>query len=77
ALAVAPFAAPWRDAGSINHVFTHFRLELDLWRAEAPDEVEGLAWTPRGEALAGLPSVFAKAVRLVGKAPSDEGRTHL
>ncbi|MGH6993627.1 MAG: A/G-specific adenine glycosylase [Caulobacteraceae bacterium] len=77
ALADAPFAAPWRDAGSIIHVFTHFRLELDLWRAEAADDVEGLAWTPRGEALAGLPSVFAKAVRLVGKAPSDERRTHL
>ena len=32
--ASAPFAADWRRAGSISHVFTHFSLELDVYRAE-------------------------------------------
>lgn len=30
----APFAADWRRAGSITHVFTHFSLELDVYRAD-------------------------------------------
>ena len=30
----APFPADWRRAGSISHVFTHFSLELDVYRAE-------------------------------------------
>ncbi|HEY1752900.1 MAG TPA: A/G-specific adenine glycosylase [Caulobacteraceae bacterium] len=60
ALAAAPVAADWRPAGRIDHVFTHFALALDLYRAEAgwPD---GL-WTPRA-GLEAMPSVFLKAAR--------------
>ncbi len=32
--ASAPFAADWQSAGSISHVFTHFSLELEVYRAE-------------------------------------------
>lgn len=61
----APFPADWRPAGTIAHVFTHFELRLDIWRAE----VSGLAalpgwwWSPPadldGEAL---PTVMKKAI---------------
>ncbi len=61
----APFPAAWRPAGTIAHVFTHFELRLDIWRAE----VRGLAapqgwwWSPPAE-LDGeaLPTVMKKAI---------------
>jgi A/G-specific adenine glycosylase len=36
ALAHAPMAAPWRRAGAVRHVFTHFELRLDVFAAEIP-----------------------------------------
>jgi A/G-specific adenine glycosylase len=62
-----PFAADWRLVpGTVVHVFTHFRLELNVYCArvgtmeEAPD---GCWWSPPG-ALPGeaLPSVMKKAI---------------
>jgi A/G-specific adenine glycosylase len=61
ALAGAPAEARWRSAGSIEHVFTHFALTLEVMRAEG--EAEGLIWTPVDEAARALPSVFLKALR--------------
>ena len=60
----APAAADWREAGSIDHVFTHFALELSLLcaRSESPPAANEGDWWPidrLGEA--GLPTVFAKA----------------
>ncbi len=59
-----PVAAPWRDAGSVDHVFTHFALNMTLRcaRAEARDEAcEGGLWWPIDRiAEAGLPTLFAK-----------------
>lgn len=61
----APFEATWRSAGSIAHVFTHFELHLDVYRAdvasrEPPDDGW---WAPQkdlsGEAL---PTVMRKAI---------------
>jgi A/G-specific adenine glycosylase len=61
--ASAPAAAAWRRAGEIEHVFTHFALTLEVWRAEATAAAPRLQWSPR-EAIEGLPSVFLKAARL-------------
>jgi A/G-specific adenine glycosylase len=61
ALAGAPAEAGWRSAGSIEHVFTHFALTLEVMRAEG--EAEGLIWIPVDEAARALPSVFLKALR--------------
>jgi A/G-specific adenine glycosylase len=61
ALAGAPARADWRPVGSIEHVFTHFSLTLDVMRAEGA--AEGLIWTPVDEAARALPSVFLKALR--------------
>ena len=58
----APEAA-WRDAGAVDHVFTHFSLTMRLLCAEAPDRREDGIWWPIdriGEA--GLPTLFARLV---------------
>lgn len=61
----APFAAPWRPAGSIRHVFTHFELELSVWRADGVSRAapQGWWWSQPDE-LAGeaLPTVMKKAI---------------
>jgi A/G-specific adenine glycosylase len=58
----APATAEWRDAGAIDHVFTHFALELSLLCAAAPDRpAEGTWWPIARIEEAGLPTVFAKA----------------
>jgi len=58
----APVDAAWRSCGEIEHVFTHFSLTLQVWRAETVDEVDGVLWAGRSR-LQGLPSVFLKAAR--------------
>ena len=62
AQSAAPLAADWRPAGEIEHVFTHFALTLQVWRAEVSGDFEGAIWTPMAEAGEGLPSVFLKAL---------------
>ena len=58
----APAPAQWREAGAIEHVFTHFALELKLLAAAAPRrDGEGTWWPIDRIAEAGLPTVFAKA----------------
>ena len=61
----APAEADWREAGSIDHVFTHFALELSLLcaRAHGPSSaLDGADWWPIDRLdEAGLPTVFAKA----------------
>lgn len=60
-----PRATDWQQAGHIRHVFTHFTLELDVWRGELhKGRPEGL-WIKHAE-VAGLPSVFAKALKVAG-----------
>jgi A/G-specific adenine glycosylase len=58
----APADAQWREAGSVDHVFTHFSLRLRVLRAEARDRSAGEVWWPiENLEQAGLPTVFAKA----------------
>ena len=57
--AAAPAKAAWREAGEIEHVFTHFALTLRVLRAEGEGDLD---WRPRRE-LEALPSVFLKAAR--------------
>ena len=54
----APAAANWRNAGEIEHVFTHFALTLRVMRAEG--DAKGVIWS---RDLGALPSVFLKAAR--------------
>ncbi len=57
----APADARWSDAGSIDHVFTHFALTLRVLRAEAERRGEGIWWPLDRIEEAGLPTLFAKA----------------
>ncbi|SMF62463.1 A/G-specific DNA-adenine glycosylase [Tistlia consotensis] len=68
ALGSAPLPAAW-DAlpGLVRHTFTHFHLELGVWRAELPaatDSPAGARWVPI-DGLAGeaLPTVMRKLLR--------------
>jgi A/G-specific adenine glycosylase len=63
-----PVSAVWRHNGQVVHVFTHFRLELEVWSAEvAADGLDGGWWaapqTLKGEAL---PTLFRKVLASAG-----------
>ncbi len=74
-IADRPLPGDWRVAGAVDHVFTHFALTLELavyspgvWASHA--QVDGASpggqWWPLARlAEAGLPTLFAKAARLV------------
>ena len=64
ALAAAPALASWRLVGEIEHTFTHFALTLDVYRAEGGADDPDLIWLPIERALAEMPSVFGKGLRL-------------
>ena len=64
-----PVEAEWRSHGQVVHVFTHFRLELEVWSARAADPaaLEAGWWASPGELDAeALPSVFRKALAAAG-----------
>jgi A/G-specific adenine glycosylase len=60
-----PVAADWHHQGRIVHVFTHFRLELEIWSASAPDPsllTDGWWTSPNDLDREALPTVFRKAL---------------
>ncbi|MDQ6435948.1 A/G-specific adenine glycosylase [Mesorhizobium sp. LHD-90] len=60
-----PFAAGWRKAGAISHVFTHFELDLEVRRADVGEisTPAGHRWVAAAD-IAGeaLPTVMKKAI---------------
>jgi A/G-specific adenine glycosylase len=56
----APAQAQWRDAGSVDHVFTHFTLTMRLLCADAEQPPEGTWWPIDRLGEAGLPTLFAR-----------------
>jgi len=66
AAAEPPCPATWRSAGTVVHVFTHFRLELDVVAARVAKTTAAPAghWWAAAAALPGeaLPSVMKKAI---------------
>lgn len=64
-LADAPAKLNWRQVGEVRHVFTHFALKLGVWRAEAGTRAKLAGeWLKHDAALAALPTVGRKAVKL-------------
>lgn len=57
----APVDADWREAGAVEHVFTHFSLTLTVMTARV-DADDRYRWMPIEAARAALPTVFAKAL---------------
>lgn len=61
----APFAAAWRPCRPIRHVFTHFELELEIWRADSvvSSTGEGRWWADATTlATEAFPTVMKKAL---------------
>ena len=61
----APFPATWRRVGAIGHVFTHFALELSVWRADMSEAAlpAGSWWSEPHELMGeALPTVMKKAI---------------
>lgn len=66
-VAHAPLEAPWRPLpGAVRHVFTHFELELVVWRAALPASVrapEGMRFVvPADFDAEALPSLMRKVL---------------
>ena len=63
-----PIAANWRGHGQIVHVFTHFRLELEVWSATVPAGDFDSGWWASPAALGGeaLPTLFRKVLAAAG-----------
>ena len=57
----APVEADWREAGAVEHVFTHFSLILTVMTART-SAAGPWQWMARDAARAALPTVFAKAL---------------
>jgi A/G-specific adenine glycosylase len=71
----APAKASWERIGEVRHVFTHFALKLDVWRAEAPARAKVTGdWLAHADALASLPTVGRKAVALALGDAARRGR---
>lgn len=67
-----PFAADWRWAGPVRHVFTHFALDLSVasaaWTSDTPPPVAGEdgQWWPIDRLdEAGLPTLYARAAQVL------------
>jgi A/G-specific adenine glycosylase len=72
-LADPPFSAAWQMRNAtVEHVFTHFRLELALAMAtvaaHSGDHKDGEWWPIAEIDSAGLPTVFAKAAAAIRRA---------
>lgn len=66
---VYPVKAQWQHRGQVVHVFTHFRLELEVWSATVPDPAllaDGWWADPRRLVAEALPTVFRKALATAG-----------
>jgi A/G-specific adenine glycosylase len=63
-----PVEAQWREAGAIEHVFTHFALTLNVWAAR--DKLPEAALRAPA-ATAALPSVMRKALDAGRRALDD------
>lgn len=56
----APAQAEWHEAGSVDHVFTHFALNMRLLCADAERRPDGTWWPIDRLGEAGLPTLFAR-----------------
>jgi A/G-specific adenine glycosylase len=64
----APISGAWGAGGVVRHTFSHFDLELGLaiYAGSRFEELESGEWWPLSDLdAAGLPTLFAKAARLV------------
>lgn len=62
-----PFAGDWREAGTVEHTFTHFHLTLTVWTIAADHPLDE-GWWADEERLEdeALPSLFRKVLKAGG-----------
>jgi len=61
----APFPADWKLAGRVQHVFTHFALDLTVWRADVAELTVPQGWWWSNDIRAeALPTVMKKALEV-------------
>ena len=60
----APFGGDWQHCGSVSHIFTHFELELTVWRAnEVKIKKDNQRWVAIDDAPnEAFPTVMKKAI---------------
>ncbi|MEN3793878.1 A/G-specific adenine glycosylase [Fulvimarina sp. MAC3] len=60
----APFAAEWQMAGAVDHGFTHFKLQLTVYRAEIEETPDVDGWWAAVDQIAdqGLSTLMRKVV---------------
>ncbi len=63
-----PVAGDWANKGRVSHVFTHFRLELDVWALAVTGAPDDSGWWAHPGALdnEALPSLFRKVLAAGG-----------
>lgn len=64
-----PFASDWKKSGHVTHIFTHFRLELDVWTTVTHDLAtlaDGWWANPAELGAEALPSLFRKVLAVAG-----------
>ncbi|GLQ10767.1 A/G-specific adenine glycosylase [Devosia yakushimensis] len=63
-----PASGDWRHRGQVIHVFTHFRLELEIWSAAVAPAGLDRGWWAEPSALKGeaLPTLFRKVLAAAG-----------
>jgi A/G-specific adenine glycosylase len=63
-----PVSADWRHRGQVVHIFTHFRLELEVWSAEVEPNELGNGWWSEVTSLKSeaLPTLFRKVLAQAG-----------
>ncbi|MHA6691818.1 A/G-specific adenine glycosylase [Devosia sp. A449] len=63
-----PVTGAWQHRGQVVHVFTHFRLELEVWSAEVDATGMDGGWWSERRALKGeaLPTLFRKVLAAAG-----------
>lgn len=68
-----PIAADWRSIGTVEHVFTHFALSLDVMAARLSRRpaLDGEWWPVDRIEQAGLPTLYARAAAL-GRAFAED-----
>jgi A/G-specific adenine glycosylase len=60
-----PFPGDWRHHGTVAHVLTHMRVELDVWSTTAPEPAalaEGWWASPAELDAEALPTIFRKVL---------------
>ena len=77
---LAPLDGEWQANGTVHHVFTHFSLGLAVSRYHGNDwhlldGQPGAWWPVERIEQAGLPTLFAKAARLVCAQQDDRERS--